>query len=279
MTSSFLAFFTKVGIVCASDTDHTIFRLSRNEPLAVAVTPESPIPWQEIIDGYLRKRKPQMQEVFSDYTRDFFLYVSSLPVDKKWGKRLSTRLAFVGYGTEDIFPSVTEAHVTLDEDGKWGVPDVNTRTVTLDDSAFYCTLGDFESVATLLSGATRDSKAFLIQRIADILGVYKERIRNRFQGTDLERVVNDRLATIDPNVEAAKMIAQTDGSVFQELAVGLDSFGIEDLVDATEKLVNANAKLRHLRTGAKGEQGQTREIAVLTRAEGLTWIKHSLFAL
>ena len=59
--------------------------------------------------------------------------------------------------------------------------------------------------------------------------------------------------------------------------MGVDSFSVEDLVTAVESLVEANAELIHLRSGATGDPARVKEIAVLTIPEGLTWIKHSLY--
>ena len=60
---------------------------------------------------------------------------------------------------------------------------------------------------------------------------------------------------------------------------GIDSFSIEDLVTASETLVNAEVRLKHLFSGGKEDLHVSKEIAVITRTEGVTWIKHSLFAL
>lgn len=46
MIPSFIALFSKAGIACAADTDHTVFRLSDKYPVAIAVNPDSPIPWK-----------------------------------------------------------------------------------------------------------------------------------------------------------------------------------------------------------------------------------------
>ena len=59
--------------------------------------------------------------------------------------------------------------------------------------------------------------------------------------------------------------------------MGVDAFSIEEMVTAVESIVNANAKLSHLHAGAKGKHGETKEIAVMTIPEGLTWIKHSVY--
>ena len=48
MKTSFVAFLNKRGIACASDTDMTLYALSRQEPVALAVNSYSPIPWDFI---------------------------------------------------------------------------------------------------------------------------------------------------------------------------------------------------------------------------------------
>lgn len=39
MCPSFFALCSKAGIACAADSDHTIYRLSDNLPVAIAVNP------------------------------------------------------------------------------------------------------------------------------------------------------------------------------------------------------------------------------------------------
>jgi hypothetical protein len=60
---------------------------------------------------------------------------------------------------------------------------------------------------------------------------------------------------------------------------GIETFSVEDMVMAAETIVNAEVRLDHLSSGCKTPLNTTREIAVITRTEGLTWIKHSLYAI
>ena len=53
MNTSFVAYMNKRGIACASDTDMTMYALSKQEPVALAVNSYSPIPWDTIINDYL----------------------------------------------------------------------------------------------------------------------------------------------------------------------------------------------------------------------------------
>ena len=45
MALSFLVLSNMAGIVFASNEDHTLYQLSKKEPLVVAVDPESKFPW------------------------------------------------------------------------------------------------------------------------------------------------------------------------------------------------------------------------------------------
>ena len=51
MKTSFVAFLNKRGIACASDTDMTLYALSRQEPVALAVNSYSPIPCDSSINA------------------------------------------------------------------------------------------------------------------------------------------------------------------------------------------------------------------------------------
>ena len=72
------------GIACASDTDRTVYQLSRSYPLAVAVNSYSPIPWDSIINSYKRLGEPEEKENFEDYAKDFEKFLSSIPVTEDY---------------------------------------------------------------------------------------------------------------------------------------------------------------------------------------------------
>ena len=78
MKTSFIAFLNKHGIACASDTDMTLYALSKQEPVAIAVNPYSPIPWDNIINAYLRKGCIPLHDDFRDYARDFAEFLKTV---------------------------------------------------------------------------------------------------------------------------------------------------------------------------------------------------------
>ena len=67
--TSFIALANSAGIACSSDTDHTIFQLSKTEPLAIAVNSSSPIPWDDIVDSIKSNGSFASKENFTEYIK------------------------------------------------------------------------------------------------------------------------------------------------------------------------------------------------------------------
>lgn len=279
MNTTFVAISSMSGITCASDTDHTIYQLSKTQPLAVAVSPHSPIPWNHIINTYKRKGEPEFKHNFDDYVQEFFnlcLNLSKLPKDLSVEDR---NIIFMGYGKDDLFPSVIDVLISLKEGNRIEIDEKIITTISHKERASIRCLGNLESVSTILSGATNETRQFLYQKHLEQFDVYKQRVTEKFKGTKYEDYVAQKFADYDPAQQMAEIIFETSNSCFDEIEIGLDSFSIEEMVTAAETIVDAEVRLDHLASGSMGPLHNTREIAVITRVEGLTWLKHSLYAL
>lgn len=278
MSTSFLAFFSKAGIACSADTDHTIHRLSDRFPVAIAVNPESPIPWERIIGDY-KRTNPQENDFFAGYANDFSIYLASLDVEDSWRNLTpeTANIIFFGYGKDEIFPSVCDVMVHVSEEDVLDFGEPDSHSVNQMESAFFHMLGDFESVSTLLFGATKKTREFFRDKQVKQFEEYTRRVTERFKGTPYEDYVFEHLASFDAEEKICGILNKATGNCLGNLAMGVDAFSIEEMVTAVESIVNANAKLSHLHSGAKGQHGTAKEIAVMTIPEGLTWIKHSIY--
>ncbi len=279
MSPSFFALFSKAGIACAADTDHTIHQLSRDLPLALAVNPASQIPWSEIIESYKASIDPKLRAHFCDYVSDFDSFLSTVPADGKWRKLTvsDSDIILLGFGSEDIFPSVCDVNVIVRENGVLGLEEISVRQVSQENPTLFHFLGDFESVSTLLYGTTAKTRRFFYDRYIEIWKEYSRIVSEKCKGTRYEKYVNESLEAYDYENEIAELINDATDASLKELSQGVNSFSIEGMITAVETIVNANAKLNHLRACAHGKPGETKEIAVITIPEGLTWIKHSLY--
>ena len=270
------------GIACASDRDHTIYQLSKRVPFAIAVNPDSPIPWYSIIEQYQLSGEPEESEEFSDYATHFIAFLSSHFADKSWSNLPpdDTNVFFMGYGKEDLFPSVYDTVLKVNpENGQFETTEVEYIKISHQECVEINHLCNIDSVSPLLFGATDNVRETAIDKLIQQYETYKERVNEHFKDTKYADFVNKRLKEFDVNDAAADLVNSASDEICSDLNTGIDSFSIEDLVTATETLVDAEVRLKHLSSLGKEHPHHTKEIAVITRTEGVTWLKHSLFAL
>lgn len=282
MTTTCIAICNMSGIACASDADHTIYQLSARQPLAVAVNAFSHIPWDGVVEGYKRLGEPEAREDFSGYAKDFERYLSSLTPSKDYTGLTAedANIIFMGYGKEDLFPRCYDTCV-CQRDGRLAFDPERTGVFAVSHrkNAYINLLGNLDSVSTLIWGATNDVNDMLLENQVKNFGIYKQRVLEKFKGTEFEAFVTKKLDAFDAEEAFRMNIGAAVGETYAEVLEGIDTFSIEDLVTSVETIVNAEVRLDHLSSGCKSPLNRTREIAVITRAEGLTWLKHSLYAM
>ena len=280
MNTSFVAFMNKRGMACASDTDMTLYALSKQEPVALAVNSFSPIPWDTIINAYLRRGDITLHGIFTDYARDFVDFLLSVEDVNKW-KHLSeddSNIIFLGYGTGDIFPSSVDIMVRYDEAARKLRCDFrNELSISHEVESNYFTLGNFENVDSVFLGCNKHICEKLIEKQVECFRIYKQRVSEAFKGTHYERAVNKFISEYDERQEYFKRIEQMVEAYQNDLYSTIEYFDIEDLVRVAEMFVDCNDQLIHLKNGGKGILRSTKELAVITRVEGVVWIKHSLY--
>lgn len=280
--NSFIALFNKSGIACASDTDNTIYRISREEPVAFAVCTDSPIPWNNIIAQYCRKGEPTHHNTIEEYARDFETFIQTLPADTAWNKFGIDELNLMvfGYGVEDIYPSVCDIQIVVDEvAGRMKFGSVSVDKISISNDAHLGIIGDWSCLEPIMSGATVHVQNYAVAKQLELYEKYKDRVMEKFKGTKYEEYVRESFENFDYKNSLPCIVDNVIQKELRDVYVGIDSFSVEDIVTSAETLVNSNVRLLHLKAGGKGLTGSTREIAVLTRAEGFTWIKHSLYAI
>lgn len=280
MTTSCIAFFSQAGIVAASDSDFSIRPLSKVSPIAIAVNISASIPWKAIIDDYLLQDDSRhfatlevAYDSFAEYFRERKIPASSIKKDSK------EHILFMGYNENNIYPSLVGADIRRDDKPELEFSDFFVRHVTHLDPAFYNAIGDFNFVSPVLAGASDP----VIEAIAGIevklLSNYRSVLINKMEETNFRKKWISKARNFDIENAVDDKLCDSIQSVMEDVTTGLDSLSIGEMVGYAESLVNAEGRLRLLRNKGKGNYPGTREIAVFTIPEGITWIKHSLFAL
>ena len=280
MNTSFIAFLNKRGVACASDTDKTLYALSKREPVALAVNSYSPIPWDSIINNYLRKGEITSHDVFGDYARDFADYLATMETKPTW-KDLSEddrNIIFLGYGVDDVFPSVVDIMVKYDRKSKKLVCEFDIeRSIDHNHETDFFMLSHFENTQPVIYGISDATRSRMIEEYSSRIKIFGQRIIDAVKGTEYEKSVRNAIANYNGEDDFAQITYGITGNHLQQIDTAIDSFNIEDLVQVAENFVDAKVQIDHLKNGGKGELRQTRELAVITRTEGVVWIKHSLY--
>ena len=282
MKTSFVAFLNKRGIACASDTDMTLYALSRQEPVALAVNSYSPIPWDSIINAYQRQGEIAQHEIFGDYARDFSSYLSTVKINPTW-KNLTEddgNIIFLGFGTDDVFPSAVVIQVHLDNEATKLICDFNIeRSIDHDNVTDFYTLTHFENTQPIIKGISDVARTKLIEKQSALIDIFKQRVLDAVKGTKYEENIQKKLSEYDATTTFAEITYRQSDDQLNRIETALDSFNIEDLVKVAEDFIDAKVQLDHLKSGGKGELPHTKELAVITRTEGIVYIKHCLFGL
>lgn len=280
METSFVVFMNKHGMACASDTDMTLYALSKREPVALAVNPNSPLPWDSIINAYLRQGDIPLHESFSDYANDFAEFLAWFTPKKEW-RKLSlheSNILFLGFGTEDFFPSAVDAYVQYDaKQRKMNVKMETELQISDDIGTGHFVLGDFDNMVPMLYGISDPVFKSMVDNSLEVFRSYKERLAVVLKEAGI-KVDSDMFKVDDKKMYFEELMGMRENHCMR-LDAALDGFNVEDLVTTAETFVDAHDQLEHLKNGGKGTLQKTKELAVITRTEGLVWIKHSLYGL
>lgn len=275
-----IALFNAKGVACASDTDDTIFKLAATKPVGIAVNSLVNISWRPVIDHYLRQSKQEDLINLKDFADDFVAFLNQFyeTIAESFPQKGCETLLF-GFNDLHLYPSIYCVLLKKGEDGKVEIETVLERDITLDDMAFFMPLGEFDCTAPILAGATEEFMDKAVEDIAFQLEIYRKRLLKAAGGREEEDQIRKFFEETDLKEIAKNIVSEKLIEVFQEIAEGIASFSIEEMVDSSETLINAELRLDHLRKRKQIPIGFTKEIAVMTFPEGFTWLKHSVFAI
>ena len=280
MTTSCILFFSKAGIVGASDSDFSIRPMSKNSPVAMVVNIYSPIPWKTIIDDYLLENESKAFSTVKELYECFLNYFKERKIPASiFKKKTQEHILLMGFNNNDLYPSLIGSQIEVDDENHLVLTDFYKRNVCYEDDAFYAAIGDFNFVSPILAGATDSFMEALQNNEEKLLSSYRDNLLAKVNGMPHEKEWSENLENFNIKEAVEEKITNAVQGVIQEIAVGIDTFSIQDMVDYAETLVNAEVRLRSLKQKVKSNNLGTREIAVITIPEGLKWIKHHLFAI
>ena len=223
------------------------------------VDPRSELPWEEIIMEYQAKRSISHEMSFKDCATNFREYLTDLlkSKDNETQKNESDRQVIcIGYDSHSIFPKASIITTAITARGF-----MTNHLVEIGNnskSVFLQTLGNCENIRILLGGMSDDLsqkiRELFFNKISDIVGE-----------KDSARFINDFGNYIKEQLD----LMQEDTKVLDAISL----FTIQDMVKMAENLIETEGLLN----SDSSSISPTREIGIVTLAEGFVYIKHSLY--
>lgn len=172
-----------------------------------------------------------------------------------------TGLVFVGYGSEQIYPALYEMAIDIGFDGRLRTLEGNESysVITSDNSSEIMSFAQDDVIRTLLKGLAPDIKAH-----------YDDAILDALDGMGPE-VAHQKMRTLE------SINVTIDATIGDEYICGLYRsvafFNVQDMATMAESLISITNLQRHF-TSSEESVGGPIDVAVITRSEGFTWVKH-----
>ena len=252
------------GAVMAADKDLTIFRYSDKIPFALITDPASRLPWDRIWNEFQLD-----SEIADDYYGSFVTFLQTR-LQKETDKVANDQIVLVYYRPHKIFPESNSLLIQM-IDGYLTIKDEGQDSVI---SAYHTThlqrIGDFENMSALLDGSIINKKEELLDKFNDM----SDSIIDSAKDGKQKLKINIALSGIKPEIEA--LIQKYCKNYEEGIIKAISCSHIEDMVRMVENLIDTEGQQHHLQHPDE-EVARTKEIAIVTLAEGFRWIKHSLY--
>lgn len=216
------------------------------------------------------------KDMFDDWVKGFTNYIRSRFYYN------GTGIVFVGYGKNDIFPTLLPTYVSgafnnrlryyLDTDGMYAIGE--------DCSASITPFAQSDVMITLMKGIAPN----FYEKVTDLnvrsLSEEREKITALLKEEGVDEAIVKRVSDLDTTDIEKKHSESMDVYMQEEYIDGIvnavESFNVEDMANMAENLVSITSLQRHFSSSDETVGGPI-DVAVITRAEGFVWVRHKDF--
>lgn len=211
--------------------------------------------------------REEWEELFFDYFRSRVFY-------------RETGLVFVGYGDEDLYPSVVTVCIsgTFDDRLRYYFDEDDSDDITTTNSASIIPFAQCDTMLSLMRGIHPLMLDTVIQKYEDSLEISKEKI---LEAAEAAGVTKSQLAKLTDavNMEEAvekyrqELVGYYRNTFIDGVVDAVESFNVEDMVDMAESFISITNLQRHISSSEESVGGPV-DVAVITKSEGFVWVKH-----
>ena len=216
------------------------------------------------------------KDMFDDWIKGFTNYIRSRFYYN------GTGIVFVGYGRNDIFPTLLPTYVSgafnnrlryyIDTDGMNAIGENSTASIT--------PFAQSDVMITLMKGIAPNFYEKVIDLNVRSLSEEREKIAFLLKDEGVDDTIITKVKDIDTTGIEKKHSESMDEYMQEEYIDGIvnavESFNVEDMTNMAENLVSITSLQRHFSSSDETVGGPI-DVAVITRAEGFTWVRHKDF--
>jgi hypothetical protein len=188
-----------------------------------------------------------------------------------------TGIVFVGYGDDDIFPSLIHVHVGGIIDGHLMYYYDEGEAISYDNDASIQPFAQTDTMISLMKGIHPTMYETLLGKLDDALGSAKQKMMDSLAETGMSETQMTKVNEMNFDDIAEKFHSEM-GDYIQDTFVdgivdAVGSFNIEDMVKMAESLISITNLQRHFSSSEESVGGPV-DVAVITKSEGFVWVNH-----
>lgn len=189
-----------------------------------------------------------------------------------------TGLVFVGYGKEEIFPSLMPVNIAIAFDGalRYYYDKQSEAIISENNSAAICPFAQTDVMETILTGIDPSVKNFISELFSKSLKAYSGLVSNTIKISNQNTVLSTAIENID--ISGIKKVfddAIDDAIGKQYIAPLVDTVAYlekEDMADMAESLVSLTFLKRRMMSSEESVGGPV-DVAIISKSDGFVWIK------
>lgn len=191
-----------------------------------------------------------------------------------------TGLIFVGYGEEEIYPSIYPIFVSfvVDDKLRYYIDKNNKFTVTEQNNATICSFAQTDVIDTILTGVDPNLEILFNRNLRETIIKYNDLLFKTLNPTNPELAENIKKLDTDLFInEFSELNFQIKKEKYiRPLMETVASLSKEDLAEMVESLVSLTS-LKKRMTFAEESVGGPVDVAIISKGDGFIWIKRKQY--
>lgn len=190
-----------------------------------------------------------------------------------------TGLVFVGYGNDEIYPSLIPLNVAFAIDGKlrYSIDVANAQHISEKTKAAICPFAQTDVMMTILTGIDRGIQELTYNTLdSTIANLLKTILANLLaQGVD-QTVIHSLTSNVDPQIFIGYFKKTINDYITHEyikkLVETVEYLDKEDLANVAENLISLTGLKRRM-TSSEESVGGPVDVALISKCDGFIWMK------